>query len=91
MLASAVAWAVTTTFGDLALVFEPAGTAGYPDLKRDQVRVEVADGLIVPVASLADVIRCKEASGRAKDRAQLPILRQTLEEIRRREREARQS
>jgi len=38
------------------------------------------------VASLADVIRSKEASNRPKDRAQLPALRQTLERIRARER-----
>jgi len=38
------------------------------------------------VASLADVIRCKETAGRAKDLMQPPILRLTLEEIRRRER-----
>jgi len=34
------------------------------------------------VASLADVIRSKEAAGREKDRAVLPILRQVLERSR---------
>jgi len=33
----------------------------------------------VLVASLADVIRSKEAANREKDRAQLPALRRTLE------------
>jgi hypothetical protein len=33
----------------------------------------------ISVASLADVIRSKEAAGREKDRAVLPILRQVLE------------
>jgi hypothetical protein len=83
-------WTLTTRAGDLDLVFEPAGTGGYEDLRQDARRFQVAEGLIVPVASLLDVIRCKQASGRAKDQAQLPILRETLEEIRRREREGRQ-
>ena len=38
-------------------------------------------------ASLRDVIRSKEAAGRDKDVAQLPILRRTLERLRERERE----
>jgi hypothetical protein len=40
----------------------------------------------VLVASLADVVRSKEASARAKDVAQLPLLRQTLERVRELER-----
>jgi hypothetical protein len=36
----------------------------------------------VNVASLADVIRSKEAAGREKDRAVLPILRRVLERSR---------
>ena len=39
------------------------------------------------VASLADLIRSKEAAGRAKDRAAIPLLRATLEEAHRRARE----
>lgn len=89
MLASSVAWTVTTRAGDLDLVFEPAGTRGYDDLRQDATQVEVGPGLVVPVASLVDVIRCKQASGRPKDQAHLPLLRQTLEEIRRREAEER--
>jgi hypothetical protein len=45
----------------------------------------VADDLVVEVASLADVIRSKEAAGPEKDREQLPLMRRTLEEIRARE------
>jgi hypothetical protein len=36
----------------------------------------------VRVAALTDIIRSKEAAGRPKDQAALPILRQLLEEIR---------
>jgi hypothetical protein len=39
------------------------------------------DDVIVPVASLADVIRSKEAAGRERDRAALPTLRLLLERL----------
>ncbi len=84
MLATASSWTLTTRAGDLALVFLPAGTRGYDDLRRDATPVQIA-GVIVHVASLADVIRSKQASGRAKDAAQLPILRRTLEMTRSRQ------
>jgi len=87
MLAGAEAWALETRSGPLDLVFVPAGTQGYDDLRRDALHVDLGTGAPVLVASLRDVIRMKEASNREKDRAQLPALRRTLEVIRRRERE----
>jgi hypothetical protein len=87
LLGQAEAWNLTTRYGDLDVVFKPPGTGGFADLRRDAVVVELADDARPLVASLADVIRSKEASNRPKDRAQLPALRQTLEAIRaRRER-----
>ena len=82
LLESAKVWTLTTKFGDLDLVMAPAGTGGYTDLIRDadQITVAVDPELMVNVASLADVIRSKEAAGREKDRAVLPLLRRTLEE-----------
>jgi hypothetical protein len=47
-------------------------------------RVHLGRGLSVSVASLRDVSRSKEAAGRDKDLAQLPLLRRTLEQIRER-------
>jgi len=85
MLGRATIWTLTTRVGDLDLVFSPAGTEGYEDLRRSATRFELGTGLTVWVASLADVIRSKEAAGREKDRMQLPLIRRTLEEIRRRE------
>jgi hypothetical protein len=82
LLATADTWNLTTRLGELDLAFAPAGTGGYDDLRRDATLVELASGLVVPVASLADVIRSKEAAGREKDRAQLPLMRRTLEETR---------
>jgi hypothetical protein len=82
LLETAAVWTLTTKFGDLDLVMAPAGTDGYRDLARDadELLVAVAPDLTVSVASLADVIRSKEAAGREKDRAALPLLRRTLEE-----------
>jgi hypothetical protein len=70
-------WNLQTTQGDLDIAFEPSGTRGYEDLRRDMVALRVR-GLEVPVASLADVIRSKEAAGRERDRAVLPGLRELL-------------
>jgi hypothetical protein len=75
-------WNLQTSKGDLDITFEPSGTRGYDDLRRDVVRMEVR-GIDVPVASLADVVRSKEAAGRARDRAALPALRELLARQRR--------
>jgi hypothetical protein len=83
-LARATVWTLTTDRGDLDVVVQPDGTGGYADLRRDSTEVDLGDGLTVRVASLADVIRSKEASGRAKDLAALPALRATLERTQRR-------
>jgi hypothetical protein len=80
-------WNLTTPHGDLDLIFVPAGTEGYDDLKRDAILVDFGE-VQAPMASLVDVIRSKQASSRAKDHAQLPALRQTLELVGRRERES---
>lgn len=71
-------WNLVTDLGDLDITFEPSGTRGYEDLSRDVVPMQVR-GVEVPVASLADVIRSKEAAGRERDRAILPVLRRMLD------------
>ncbi len=81
-------WTLATSFGDVDILFRPSGTNGYEDLRQDAVEMTLR-GTPVLLASLRDVIRMKEASNRPKDQAQLPALRQTLEVIRRRERESR--
>ena len=82
MLRTASVWTLATSAGDLDLVFEPAGTAGYDDLRRDALTLDLGSGEVL-VASLRDVIRSKEAAHRIKDQAQLPALRATLEQVRR--------
>jgi hypothetical protein len=78
-LAKATVWNLRTPHGDLDVTFEPSGTTGYDDLRRDAITVLVF-GSKIDVASLADVIRSKEAAGREKDRVALPVLRRLLEE-----------
>jgi hypothetical protein len=72
-------WKLVTDRGNLDITFVPSGTRGYDDLVRDAGSMDVR-GIEVPVASLADVIRSKEAAGRDKDRLVLPVLRRILEE-----------
>lgn len=68
-----------TKHGNLDVDLLPDGTRGYEDLRRGATREQLSETLEVSVASLADVIRSKEAAGREKDRAVLPALRQVLE------------
>lgn len=70
-------WNLSTPYGDLNISFVPAGTSGYADLRRDALEVTLG-GMHIVVASLADVVRSKEAAGRDKDRRALPVLREIL-------------
>jgi hypothetical protein len=72
-------WNLITEFGRCHISVIPSGTQGYDDLHRDAT-VEDFLGIEVEVASLADVIRSKEAAGRVKDLLVLPDLRRLLEE-----------
>jgi hypothetical protein len=76
-LAASATLNLTTAAGDLDLTFAPAGTAGYDDLRRDATRTDLY-GVAVQVASLADVIRSKQAANRPKDQRVLPTLREIL-------------
>lgn len=76
-LAAAPIWNLTTTYGDLDITFQPSGTRGYEDLRRDAVEVELR-GTRVLIASLADIVRSKGAANRDKDRRALPVLRELL-------------
>lgn len=82
-LATSRMWNLITDFGRLDIAFEPSGTHGFADVVRDAVHLSIL-GAEVDVASLADVIRSKEAAGREKDRLVLPVLRRILEETERR-------
>jgi hypothetical protein len=76
-LGEAAVWNLTTPHGDLDISFVPNGTDGYPDLVRD-AESNVIFGVEVRIASLADIIRSKQAANRPKDQRVLPTLREIL-------------
>lgn len=78
-LAAAGIWNLVTRHGDLDISFMPNGTTGYDDLMREARPYEVF-GVVVSTASLADVIRSKQAANRDKDQRVLPTLRRILAE-----------
>ena len=82
-------WTFVTKHGYLDIALLPDGTRGYDDLRRSATREHLTDTVTILVAALADVIRSKEAAGREKDRAVLPILRQVLERSRKKDRKDR--
>lgn len=75
-------WTFVTKYGYLDVALLPDGTRGYEDLRRSATREQITEVVSISVASLSDVIRSKEAAGREKDRAVLPVLRQVLERSR---------
>lgn len=76
-LADMVTVTLWTDAGALDVTLRPDGTSGYADL-NDSLSIVEFEGHEVPVASLADVIRSKEAAGREKDLLVLPALRAHL-------------
>jgi hypothetical protein len=75
-LAATQTWNLVTDVGDLDIAFRASGTQVYPDLRRDSVAADTYD-VTVQIASLADVIRPKQAN-RSKDQRVLPTLRAIL-------------
>lgn len=76
-LADAGVWNLVTAHGELDISFVPNGTTGFDDLSRD-ASDERLYGVEVRIASLADVIRSKQAANRPKDQRVLPTLREIL-------------
>jgi hypothetical protein len=68
-----------TDAGDVDILISATGPDEtiivYSDIERREEYVELDDGQRVPVASLDDVIRMKEAANRYKDHLALPELR----------------
>jgi len=73
-LAASSVWNLICPYGEFDISFLPSGIAGgYKELALNAHRMRV-DSVDVMVADLSDVIRSKEAAGRAKDLQILPIL-----------------
>ena len=76
-LAAVRVWNLVTPNGVVDVSMVPTGTEGYPDLVRDAGDFTLF-GANVKVASLADIIRSKQAANRPKDQRVLPTLREIL-------------
>ena len=75
-----------TRFGPLDVLGSIGRGLTYADLLPHSVEKDIGDGILVRVLDLETLISLKEDLGTEKDRAMLPLLRQALEEQRRRER-----
>jgi hypothetical protein len=71
---------LTTVTGPLGVALRPDGTDGFNDLIKGRQMLTYGE-TAVPVASLADVIRSKEAAGREKDLLAIPALRAHLRRL----------
>lgn len=76
-LAGSNIWNLSTRYGDIDIATVPSGTHGYKDLLKGATRLKIGATTLL-LASLADIIRSKEAAGRDKDRRALPVLRELL-------------
>jgi len=79
-LAAGDSFTLVTTAGNLDVLGVPAGTDGYTDLVAGSVEMDLG-GVAVPVASVDDLIRMKQAAGRPKDRVEMEILGALREEM----------
>ena len=70
-------WNLATSAGRLDVAFVPAGTEGYEDLARGAIQFEVF-GVNLLAASLADIVRSKEAADRPQDRQDVVVLREII-------------
>jgi hypothetical protein len=74
---------LVTRFGDVDLVFTPAGALGnYEQWLEGSRQARLREDLIVAVASLDDVIASKTAANRPKDQRALPYLESLRDELR---------
>jgi hypothetical protein len=70
---------LSTSAGDLKLVAEPVGTAGYDDLRRGASREPLGRGVRPSVASPGDLARMLAALDREQDREPLQTMRRVIE------------
>jgi len=72
-----------TVHGSLDVLGTVAGGRRYEDLVPHSTAMDLGQGLRVRVLDLEQLLELKQATGRPKDLAQRPLLRQTLAERRR--------
>ncbi len=71
--------ALKTGRGELILEPTPAGTSGYPDLRRAATREPLGQGIRAPVVSAPDLVRVLSAQERDQDMVLERRLRRALE------------
>jgi hypothetical protein len=71
-------WNLVSTVGRIDIIFQPAGTQGYDDLRAGAMEFEL-HGTPLFAASLRDILRSKIASDRQQDRQDVIILREMLD------------
>jgi len=73
---------LVTDFGVLDLTFSPAGPkTDYQQWEEHASSEEIADGMVIRVAALDDIIESKRAANRDKDLRALPYL-ESLRDVR---------
>ncbi len=73
---------LVTEFGDIDLTFEPSGAlGGYAGWRAHAITVEIAEGVVVGVGALDDIINSKRAANRPKDQMALPYLESLRDEL----------
>lgn len=72
---------LTTRFGSLDLLGTISGNLGYEDLLPTSALVTVNQRLKIRILDLEVIIASKEAAARDKDKAALPTLRSTHQEL----------
>ena len=78
-LAGAEVLELSTSAGELKVVPEPAGTAGYDDLRRGASREPLGRGVRASVASPGDLVRMLAVLDREQDRVTLQTMRRLIE------------
>jgi hypothetical protein len=75
---------LTTRLGDLDCLGAIGEGVGYEELLARTVEMDLSGGTTIHVLSLPALIEAKERAGRPNDLAALPLLRATLDELKRR-------
>jgi hypothetical protein len=79
MLSRSALWNLVTDAGRVDLVFRPAGSTGYDELRQTAVEFDI-NGTTLFAASLRDILRLKQASDRPQDRQDALVIREMLAE-----------
>ncbi len=79
MLSRSLLWNLVTDAGRVDLVFKPAGSKGFDELRAHAVAFDI-NGTPLYAATLRDILRLKQASDRPQDRQDVIVIREMLGE-----------